>query len=32
MDSMTPEELDSDTPFVEENRLKRVARGSGTRV
>ena len=32
MDSMTPEELDRDTPLNEDSRLKRIARGSGTRV
>jgi signal recognition particle subunit SRP54 len=32
MDSMTPEELDSDKPLVEDTRLKRIAKGSGTRV
>lgn len=32
MDSMTPEELDRDTPLNEESRLMRIARGSGTRV
>lgn len=29
---MTPEELDRDAPLNEESRLKRIARGSGTRV
>jgi len=32
MDSMTQKELDSGTPLNEESRLKRIARGSGTRV
>ena len=32
MDSMTPDELDSDKPLVEDTRLKRIAKGSGTRV
>jgi len=32
MDSMTPDELDRDTPLTEDTRLKRIARGSGTRV
>ena len=32
MDSMTPDELDKGTTIVEESRLKRIAKGSGTRV
>ena len=32
MDSMTPEELDRGTTIVEESRLKRIAKGSGTRI
>ena len=32
MDSMTPTELDSDNPIAEDSRLKRIAKGSGTRV
>ena len=32
MDSMTPEELDRDHPISEESRLRRIAKGSGTRV
>lgn len=32
MDSMTPEELDRDGPINEENRIKRIAKGSGTSV
>ena len=30
MDSMTPEELDRDSPITEESRIKRIAKGSGT--
>ena len=32
MDSMTPEELDRDKVITEETRLRRIAKGSGTRV
>ena len=32
MDSMTPDELDRDAPIVEESRIKRIAKGSGTSV
>lgn len=32
MDSMTPDELDRDAPITEESRLKRIAKGSGTRI
>ena len=29
---MTPDELDRDAPITEESRLKRIAKGSGTRI
>lgn len=32
MDSMTPEELDRGNTITEESRLRRIAKGSGTRV
>lgn len=32
MDSMTPDQLDRDAPIVEDSRLKRIAKGSGTRI
>ena len=32
MDSMTPEELDRNSVITEESRLKRIAKGSGTRI
>lgn len=32
MDSMTPDELDRDSAITEPTRLKRIAKGSGTRI
>lgn len=32
MDSMTPDELDRDTPITEDSRIRRIAKGSGTSI
>ena len=32
MDSMTPDELDRDSPITEESRIRRIAKGSGTSI
>ena len=32
MDSMTPDELDRDAPIIEDSRIKRIAKGSGTSI
>ncbi len=29
---MTPDELDRDQPIVEESRIRRIAKGSGTKI